>query len=198
MGSDLISWLNHFLNDQVGVMGYDPILGALAPPLRVMVHCAACVTLSGVTLCWIPDGECLTLVRGVLFSAGILPAISLAVAGYAVACLLVQHAGRPVSWPGDPRPHKIQRQPRWDHREWRLPQLEKQWLCLSAQEAHDESHKQWQSTTTRLSGEPAGRDIWITRNASTVDQTTIKVDETLVQTMAAGESTRSVQPCSKS
>lgn len=83
-------------------------------------------------------------------------------------CMILRiYVPRGVSHPGGPRPHKIVRMPKW--KEGRQHVLTKEalyvnntkWRCAVAQDAHlDTDAKFGYAGSSRLTGEPFGRQIW--------------------------------------
>jgi squalene/oxidosqualene cyclase-like protein len=66
--------------------------------------------------------------------------------------------GRPASFPGYPRAHKIAREPSWPRRTKKL-NVEAGWMFAEAQESHDITESSVNNGYS-LTGEPAGRQIW--------------------------------------
>jgi hypothetical protein len=179
-GTGLFSYTVHFWSDGVGVLGYDPILGSLSPPLRLLVHIAACLVLCAVRLLLITNKDvnnCVTLWVGAA-------TLAVVVGAYAVLCLALSQFGKPVSWPGDPRPHKIQRQPAWPNQERPLPDTTTPvWRCVHDSESHVITEKLFDM---QLTGEATGRDIWVRDHDQSNNTAGVVVDEALVKELASG------------
>lgn len=164
--------------------GYDPIQGALSPVLRLGVHVSACLLVWALTLAiWpalqIPDA-CLSDGRTLSYWQSAFCSIST----YAFCTYAIHHYLPGVSHPGGPRPQKLQRTPRWAHRTTRLPRPQ-QWRFANAQKSHELTMARMAGTSAQLTGEPAGRGIWITVEDSTQEKEGA-VDESLVQVLASG------------
>jgi squalene/oxidosqualene cyclase-like protein len=136
-GRGLASWLYHYNVDGIGfVEGYDPVQGALAPPLRLRLHVAAWTGTWALSH-WFTQSflvannnnfinnnnnnisntaECPGLVDASFWSCAV---VSLVV--YAALVHLVQSVRPGVSVPGGPRPHRMQRKPVWDNVTTTLP-----------------------------------------------------------------------------
>lgn len=170
----------------MGVWGYDPILGAFAPPLRARFHVVAALTFwYGLLRAWpealIPD-QCdpSTGIKLSFFQSG-----AVALSMYAFAYFVVHYLFPGVSHPGGPRPHKIQRVPKWEDSVSFPPSVAEKWRCVVAQESHEISDTKFADTSAVITGEPSGRQIWT--NSKTIDnKSSIKVDEKLVAEMAGG------------
>lgn len=204
-GSNLWAWFACYsFGDGKGVYGYDAIQGALAPPLRVQCHFAALLLLWAVLAAIfgnteVDDADCfyLDIPLGV-WRAGLYATIV-----YGVSSLVVHHFMDGVSMPGGPRVFKLGRTPEWAD-ETSLADAQG-WKCLVAQESHDDTHTKFPSS--RLTGEPAGRQIWSGSSSggeggasSSQESSSVvaklwrtvsgglnsKVDESLVQSMAMG------------
>lgn len=208
-GRGLFSFLYHYLIDGVGVFGYDPIQGALSPPLRLLCHVSAIFVLWGFMILYpIPILDfsdhhnhpqflpCPT--RMLAIPALNLPTIvwfrgMSALFVYMLSFYDLFYVFDGVSVPSGPRPHKIQRFPRWENKTWELTAIaSKNWRCVTAQEAHAVTEARFAGTTNAaLSGEPSGRDVWTVAAATTATAAApsnkqINVDETVVQEMASG------------
>jgi hypothetical protein len=137
---------------RIGTSGYDPILGALSPPLRVLVHASAVLVLWSVLLLGWPEAGGAALLGwpeaggAALAGAADLAArtcpwlLDRAGGGQRGCCSVVWESGlaaavlylvfhhvlhtrfRGVSHPGGPREHRIQRQPRWKDAATALPE----------------------------------------------------------------------------
>ena len=179
-GHGIFSWLYHYYADGVGVSGYDPILGALSPPLRVLTHLAAGLLVSAAVIL-LTD-----IIREtrVCYESNILWATIFTAMGLYLALWWAwMHALPGVSVPGPPRPHKMQRQPAWKNRD--IAVALEQWRCVSAGPSHAVTQAVFAGTKATLTGEPAGRDLW-TKNANAATTTSGSVNEALVQEMASG------------
>ena len=180
-GTDLWSWLYHYLIDNVGVGGYDTSLGALAPSLRLRMHITSIIFLwaigyaalrlslasAQITTPAAPADDCLCFL-GLSLQAW---RCGLAATWfYGLAMYLLQDVAPGVSVPGGPRPHKLQRTPQWKDHSTRLDEKTRnKWRCAVAQDAHDVTHQSFCSSSSSsdspsllLTGEPFGRQIWTT------------------------------------
>ena len=107
-----------------------------------------------------------------------------------LACLVGNHYLLPaVSDPGGPRPHRIQRQPKWDDRAIPLPASMSKWRCAIAEESHAISEAAFGEPL--LTGEPFGRDLW---TQEPYNSKLKPVDETLVSALASGGRSGSFNP----
>jgi hypothetical protein len=258
-GRGLLGYLYYSLKDGLGVLGYDPIQGALAPALRISCHtsfvlmlwagvlygydCFRNLNLEQVTiifyisclgtalcglLCYY--GYCFTSTGTALFGvdasaevkrwgvgaffhapalllglgavmygyhsfkfAGFFSLLAysgnLAAILYGLGCFYVFHVMPGVSVPGGPRPHKIQRHPQWEDKNWEVLEQSRQHRYVTADESHYVSEGLFAGTCAVISGEPAGRDMWTTETKSvpfTDKKANRKVDEALVRRMASG------------
>ena len=161
--------------NSVGVSGYDPILGALSPSLRILAHTSGALLFSSLAVVLFGSTSNEDKCEGplALSQTNLLTLMATSLA-YVILWAAYDQYGRPVSWPGDPRPHKIQRQPQWKDRSIELPNHSFQ--CVAAQSSHD------LPDSGPLTGEPAGRDVWSTQgpNPPRIWR------EGLVQEMASG------------
>jgi hypothetical protein len=178
------------------VKGYDPIQGALSPPLRLLAHISAMFFLWAMILLVWPAfmllGSTSTVHSTcrywnvpdvVWYTAGA------AVAVYSAYFTVLFHVVSGVSLPCGPRPHKITRQPEWNNRLIPLPALVQagKYKCVYAQDSHNVTEQVFQGTGASLTGEAAGRDIWTGHSSKSSQQgKKSKVDERLVQEMASG------------
>ena len=90
-----------------------------------------------------------------------------------IVCMVLRvYVPRGVSHPGGPRPHKIVRMPKWT--EGRQHVLSKEalyvknikWRCAVARDAHlDTDAKFGNAGSSRLTGEPFGRQIWTAKKS---------------------------------
>jgi len=192
-GKGLLQWNLHYILSGKGVMGYDPIQGAFSPHLRLQIH-LSCLLLTWSAVIFvllspfpseILQSNCSTFrMPQAVWTMGFIT-----VAAYSAFFYYNTHCKPGVSDPGGPRSSPIQRTPTWPDKSWDLPENSSQWRFVTAQEAHDVSATDFAGTKARLTGEPAGRDIWTNSPASS--QQPQKVDEALVQQLASGG-----RPCS--
>lgn len=178
-----------YYKDGVGVWGYDPILGAFTPPLRLRFHVVVIMSLWSLmihfwTVALIPDQCVVSLgVPMSVFQSG-----TLALAIYICLQCIIYYFLPAVSDPGGARAHKIQRIPKWDDTTTTLPEFAmKKWRCTVADESHQVSKNKFEGTKAKITGEPSGRQMWT--NAEPISKDTSKkskVDENLVQEMASG------------
>jgi len=155
----------------VGTVGYDPIVGALPPPMRLLVHWCVICGIASVPLLLSNSIECLTAQRVLLQMSF---SLSVTAAVYVCACCVLDALCAPVSWPGGPRPHKIQRTPQWEDKNIPLPAIES-WQHMCGEAAHKVSNSLFQ---VQLSGEPTGRDIWYNSesiNSESIDPVVIEL-----------------------
>lgn len=202
-GTGLWSWLFHHLRDDVGVTGYDSILGSLSPQLRLSFHVGLAISWWAALLTLWPTIMTLLLETYVSTTGGgrvamkhvCLNGIDLnvwqsgltALVMYGVAAWRIANMTG-VSVPGGPRPKKIQRQPKWENVAHNLSDdtvKGELWKCLVADESHKDTLAKFQSKS--LTGEAAGRQIWSSACAPDNDKTSNrKINEEEVQTMARG------------
>lgn len=109
------------------------------------------------------------------FPASLYPVGAGTFIGYTAVLIILHHILPGVSVPGGPRAHKIQIVPVWPDKEWKV---DSPYRYAVAEESHEITHR---SSSEKLTGEPFGRDIW-----TTAPLTKKKVDENLVQQLAAG------------
>ena len=160
-GRGLWSYLGHYFLQNIGIHGYDPIQGALSPPLRLLCHIGACMILWSVSLFLFPTTTetTTTSICGNIHSIFHTSLFSIVI--YSTIMFILHHVLPAVSMPGGPRPHKIQRQPQWKNQHHPILDSMKSWNCLVADDSHDATHEKFQdSSTTVLTGEPAGRQTW--------------------------------------
>ncbi|GKY94922.1 hypothetical protein MPSEU_000457100 [Mayamaea pseudoterrestris] len=185
-GSGLWSYLyNHLVHGQ-GVKGYDPVQGALSPPLRLGVHLSCCffvwaILLAAWPMLHIPDA-CL---GGFGLTLSFWQSALVAVTTYSFSCHVICNYLPGVSHPGGARQHKMQRKPRWNNIESKLPSDSK-WRFSSAHESHQVTMDRFADTEARLTGEPVGRNVWTTAPPKQQQSSHHDVDERLVQELAAG------------
>ena len=185
MGNGLVAYLWNYYKDGVGVWGYDPVLGAFAPPLRARIHLVMAMILWLALFIYWPlssfiQDQCISSLNAPLsfFQSGV-AAFSI----YSVAYFVVQYLFPGVSHPGGPREHKIQRVPNWNDSTTSVPSFASKWRCVVAEESHQISEARFAGTSAALTGESSGRQMWT--NVSK-DKATKNVDEKLVEEYAAG------------
>jgi len=179
MGRGLWEWLYHYFVDGVGVLGYDPILGALSPPLRLLVHVAFVNLLWAFILCMsilmnMSSG-------GLVGTAGVI-----SVTLYSIVMYIVHYQLTPVSQPDGPRPHKIQRYPDWKTGAIPLPKVGFNFVYQQAKTSHATTERRFDGTAAYLSGEATGRDIWTANPGPHKPAGKKRVDESMVQEFASG------------
>ena len=155
-------------NGASGIPGYDPILGSFDPSSRAAFHIATILGLWGASLqirylfgnnIISDDSPSMHVCEG--FLEDIVPSGLLVLGLYSfVVGFVINYVLPGVSKPGGPRPHKIPRSPKWkDGRTVLSEDTVKGWTCLTAEESHEATSKQF-SSKTLLSGEEAGRQTW--------------------------------------
>lgn len=187
-GKGLFSFLYHHYVDTVGVAGYDPIQGALSPPLRLRAHLSAILFLWTIFLLNWPLVFATATTCSPFWN---LPyafwyTAAAAVAIYSISFYILFHVLPGVSLPSGPRRHKIKRQPAWKNSWIPLPAVATKWRCAYAQDSHKVSQAVFEGTSASLTGEPAGRDIWTGQTTGSEETSKKRVDERLVQEMASG------------
>jgi squalene/oxidosqualene cyclase-like protein len=188
MGRDLGSWLLHYVTQNVGVQGYDPVLGAFSPPLRLRVHLAAVAFLWAMLLYVWPVFGIPDVCGPWRLTISVWQAALVTIATYRFGLYVIHTVMPGVSDPGGPRPHKIQRQPVWKDCLHHLPS-ETTWTYLTAQDSHRRSAERFAGTGAALTGEPSGRDVWSEQPLSKSQvgaNTKNRIDESAVQGMAWG------------
>lgn len=189
MGRGLFSWLYDYFARGVGVLGYDPILGALSPPLRLLMHVAFTILLWSILVFLVSlvvPGSSTADDRNRPF-VSTCGWVALAVhVGAAYVC----HYRLPgVSVPGGPRPHKIRRRATWTPGGHPLPKEAAAAAAYrQAAASHEATNARFAGTAAFLTGEPVGRDIWTMRGDGVKPRK--RVDEKLVQELAKGGSQR--------
>ena len=180
-GRGLWSFLVSYLVEGVGVWGYDPVQGALSPPLRLALHAsvvlllwAAVVSSAEATASWSTGGAVLCV--------------------YSLLQWIVHHVLPGVSIPGGPRAHKIDRHPQWPDRTYTLPKEHHQWTYACAEDSHAHSQTRFQGTGAALTGEPFGRDIWTHSSSSKASRDDKLVDEYARGGRSSGGFNPSVNP----
>lgn len=173
----------------------------MSPPLRLSVHASTClVGWSALLACWSGivglSDVCLAATGGGGGSSSSSLPFTLAfyqsgfvfVATYLYVLYVAHHKLPGVSDPGGPRPHKIQRAPKWDNVNHEMPpSARRKWRFSVAEESHEVTDARLAGTSAALTGEPSGRDIWTTAAAPTNKASKQRgVDEKLVQEMASG------------
>jgi len=198
MGKSIWSYLFHsILSPQpVSTYGYDVVLGAFAPPVRVAFSLAAL-------------GFLISLVHSI--SRTLWGDVYLLQSALLVICgglyLSTKLSPKGVSDPGGPRSHKIQRKPKWKNTTTMLDEEDSSWRCAVALDSHNVTHARFSEANSRdtvaarLTGEPLGRDVWTTATRTNAIPSTpsfnvasllspkkksVKVDERLVEEMASG------------
>lgn len=196
-GSTLWSWFFGYFVEDVGIHGYDCILGALSPPLRVQCHLSAVLFLWGVfSLVFgnleVDDPHCALYE----IPKGVWRAGAMAVGFYGIATLILHHFLDGVSMPGGPRVFRLLRRPQWKDQTTLVSA--KGWKCLVADESHRDTNTKFDKDgKATLTGEAAGRQIWSNTTTTPTDQNVVaklwksvtdnkKVDQGLIQTMAMG------------
>ena len=155
MGRGLLSYFLHYYRDGVGVWGYDPILGAFTPPLRLRFHLVEVMVAWAVMLgFWpvsvIPD----TCIANMGIPLSVVQACVVALASYLVLQYIINFVLPAVSHPGGPRPHKIQRIPKWNDTMTILPDFAlKKWRCTVADESHEVSKEKFAGTNAKITGQ---------------------------------------------
>ena len=164
-GNGLFSWLlNSYVGEAVGVRGYDCIQGAMAPPLRLQFHFAFLFVFWSLLCRIVSDDVSLSKEACI----GHLPISvwwcgAIALSAYASAMLFIHHVMDGVSTPGGPRESKIRRHPSWKDQTFPLNDIPKEYQCLVADKSHQYTEDKFGK---KLTGEPAGRQIWNTSTAT--------------------------------
>jgi hypothetical protein len=198
-GNGLFSFLYHHYVDAVGVAGYDPIQGALSPPLRLRAHISAMLFLWTILLLGWPLLVVVALVADDTSTScryWNLPdafwyTAAAVVTVYSAHFYVVFNLLSGVSLPSGPRPYKMTRQPAWKNAWVPAPAVADKWRCAYAKDSHQVTMSVFQGTGASLTGEPAGRDIWTgqgtqhSQESQQVSQNK-RVDERLVQELASG------------
>jgi squalene/oxidosqualene cyclase-like protein len=171
-GSNIREWFLNCFRDNVGIQGYDTIQGALSPPLRMACHVSSFMMLWSVLL-WVlgtsESNDDQTINAACQLSTIVRSSI-LPLALFSLVIYLFNHVLPPVSMPGGPRSHRIQRQPQWKQGQLHTmdSSLLKGWKCLVAQESHRATHARFDDAISiatgekspMLTGEAAGRQTW--------------------------------------
>lgn len=198
MGRGLFSWLYNYFAHGVGVLGYDPILGALSPPFRVLIHVAFMLftwsTVVAVASFVVPPTTNEDGADNDGVSVGTCGMV--ATTFYLVLMYIVHYCMPAVSQPGGPRPHKIQRHPAWTPGPRYLPtratksndNTSSTFTYQQSAASHATTEARFAGTAAFLTGEQAGRDIWTetTMTATKADNKRQRVDEKLVEELARG------------
>lgn len=100
---------------------------------------------------------------------------------YSAVLFWVHYCLPAVSDPGGPRPHRIQRQPKWEDRPIPLPASAAKWRCATAEQSHAITDSAFGESL--LTGEPFGRDLW---TPEPYNEKLKAVDEKLVSELASG------------
>jgi hypothetical protein len=199
--------------NNIGVWGYDPIQGAFSPLLRFLCHCSLILVLWGGSLyihtTTITTTTTTTLKSNFYHDDSVLIVGVMVIIAYLMYCYIVFYIRPGVSVPPGPRPHKIQRIPQWYDQYWyhntnpiqnrnqnstndhTKPVLHR---YVNGQESHyisEQIHNdglEKNHPTYRLTGEPAGRDMWTTETTTTTPNTnpTVDVSNDIIQTLASG------------
>jgi hypothetical protein len=109
--------------------------------------------------------------------------VSLYLALFYVLC----HVLRGVSDPGGPRQAKIQRVPAWHDKAWTTMDAimaAQNWRFVTGQSGHAATEAEFAGTSGALTGEPAGRDVWMTLSTRTKPKQNL--DQKLILEMACG------------
>ena len=161
--------------------GYDVVQGALAPTLRLQCHGVAILllwsVLSMIGLGSIEEDDHLPFLLTTTTMGWWKTGLS-ATLLYTVGCLISSFFMDGVSMPGGPRTFKMNRHPQWDNL-WTSAtsttttttsqeDRPSSWKCLVAQESHDYTQTQFERS---LTGEPAGRQMWVPISASASSST---------------------------
>lgn len=185
--------LYYYLRDGVGVVGYDPIQGALSPPFRVMVHLSGALMLWAAVLfgMWsstivsipnaclqitLPIGRTTTL--ALHLSLALLQSGCVALLTYAYTCHALATYLPGVSQPAGPRPRRMQRQPQWKnayHVDASLLTLDGDWRMVVGSEAHT-------VTLQRFGGPPETN-----RNSVDTSSATVTSSSSTTTTILTGE-----------
>jgi hypothetical protein len=190
LGRGLWSYLLEYYRKGEAVWGYDPILGAFSPNLRLRFHGVAILVVYALVVSVVGphvpvrmDAPCakkdlwsvMDLVR-----AGVVTVFV-----YGSWQYILHHLLPAVSHPGPARAHKMQRNPQWKDADSQLPDFcIEHWRCVVADESHAVSRHRFQATHAELTGEPSGRQIWTHHQPSS--STRKKAQEDLIQQLAAG------------
>lgn len=188
LGTGLFSYLLQYFLGGVGVWGYDPIQGAFAPPLRSRFHLAAVMVCWSISLyLWpvslVPD-ECIESTGGL--SLSVFQSSAFALITYSFLQYVIHNLLPAVSDPGGAREHKIQRIPKWEDKSTILDSFAEKWRCTVADESHSCTHKKFEGTSARITGEPSGRQMWTNSLGGKDKERATNFDDKLVKEMAAG------------
>ena len=179
-GQGLWGYLYHgVLCSRIGTAGYDPVLGAFAPLTRLLLHWSLILLLWAAVLAVMgtnDTGSRLWIVGG---------GVALV---YGCLCHVIHHLLPGVSLPGGPRPHKIQRYPQWNKGIRPLTaSQEKALVYAQAQQSHEWTlQDRFAGTGLSLTGEAAGRDVWMPGNNKALTNGRHRVDEKVVRELASG------------
>jgi hypothetical protein len=193
LGTGLWSYLFEYYRQGQAVWGYDPILGAFAPPLRLRFHGVALLVLYAlmVAVIWprMPWHSSTTTTDNTTtantqwcshedndVSTSVLDLMHASIVTFFLYLswqYLVHHLLPAVSYPGPARDHKIQRIPQWKNCDTKLPSFAlDSWRCVVAEESHDVSRQRFQGTSAQITGEPSGRQMWTNSQPSSSFSTT--------------------------
>lgn len=177
MGRGILALSYHYFVDGTGVLGFDPVLGALSPPLRVLLHVAF------IHFLW----SFLLLMNAMeFFSASVGMSGIAAIASYSISMYFIHYRLPLVSEPGGPRPHKISREPSWKPGAIALPKEALNFVYQQAASSHHATARRFSGTAAYLSGEAVGRDIWTATPGAHKPMGKSRVDEKVVQELASG------------
>lgn len=193
-GSGLWSWVYYYYVDSVGINGYDCILGAMSPSLRIQFHGSGVLFLWGTIVFCSGNAETdhyLWNIPATVWWAGFQ-----ALSAYLSIFFVAHHVMDGVAMPGGPRAAKIQRMPSWEDKTTSLDDKDKnKWKCMVAEESHQNTERKFLGN--KLTGEASGRQIWTTDDTSKdvgdrmvsrlwKQMSGDNINEDLVETMAQG------------
>ena len=138
-----------------GSLNYNVVRGCLSPALRYGMHVCVLLVLSAVQLVLLSTSSCVNLTEPVPTELLLVPLLLVLGRTALVYAILGQlwYKLRPVSWPGNPRAHKIQRQPQWDFRTHHYNEKNNTIIYQHVSPTQQQSSQ-------LLTGEVVGRDIW--------------------------------------
>ncbi|KAL7540729.1 hypothetical protein ACHAXR_011495 [Thalassiosira sp. AJA248-18] len=116
------------------------------------------------------------LLPTIIYASSFIVLIEISLYALGIVCTILKiYVPRGVSHPGGPRPHKIARLPQWtEGKQHFLPKKlilgdgsdvnHSKWRCAVAHDAHRDTLAKFDNdaSTSRLTGEPSGRQIWTT------------------------------------
>jgi hypothetical protein len=167
-GGGLCNYIYYSIKNNIGVIGYDPVQGALSPILRFLCHCSIFLIVWGMCYRFYCSHFLYNDANG---SSTMYYDDNYYIVGGIVLCLYtaimhyIHHIVPGVSIPSGPRPHKIQRIPQWDNRNITLPSTNTN-RYSTAQESHLITEQLFAGTCGTMTGEPMGRDIWTTNSTT--------------------------------